>query len=78
MMLMISFRPEYEEKEATVSVDDGQVIGQTMQVLKEAGIFPKEAKIVRSMRTKERIPTESTYRESRIYNGDILIFPYEI
>lgn len=74
MMLMISFRSEREAKEITISVDDEQIIGRTMNVLAEAGIFHTKAQIVRSMRTKERIPTENTYKESRIFNGDILIF----
>ena len=71
---MISFRSACEEKEVTVSVDDGQAIAQTLRVLKEAGVFRAGTETVRSMRTKERIATENTYRDSRIYNGDILMF----
>lgn len=73
-MLMISFRSEREKKEITVSVDDEQVIGRTLHVLGEAGIFHTGTRMVRSMRTKERIAIENTYKDSHIFNGDILIF----
>lgn len=71
---MISFRSEREEKEVTISVDDGQTIGRTITVLRETGIFNTKTQIVRSMRTKERIAIENTYKDSHIFNGDILMF----
>ncbi len=71
---MISFRSEHEEKEVTISVDDGQTIGRTITVLRETGIFHTKAQIVRSMMTKERTAIANTYKDSHIFNGDILMF----
>ena len=75
MMLTISLKNQAENKIITVTVDDEQSIEGTLKVLIEAGILNEiGSRTVRSMRSKERIYIEKTYKDSHIYNGDILIF----
>ena len=75
MMLTISLRNLAEDKNVTVTVDEEQKIEGTLKILSEAGIINgMECQTVRSMRNKNRIHVEQTYKESHIYNGDILVF----
>lgn len=74
MTLTISFMSKHEKKEVTVMVDSSQKISGTIYVLSEAGIFNvRNVNTIRSVRTKERLQMEKSYKESRIYNGDILV-----
>lgn len=74
MMLTISLRQSPEDKNITIMVEEEQKIEGTLQVLAEAGIIEDHPyRTVQSYRSKERVSVGSTYKESRIYNGDILM-----
>lgn len=72
MTMTISFRSKHEDKEVTIMVDSTQNVSGTLQVLAEAGIFPRREYTVRSVRSGKRLVPECNYEESRIYNGDII------
>lgn len=73
-MLTISLRQSPESENITIMVEEEQKIAGTLQVLTEAGIIEDHPyHTVQSYRTKERISAASTYKEGRIYNGDILM-----
>lgn len=75
MMLTISLKHPAEDRMVTVTVDEEQNIKGTLKILSEAGIINgMDCQTVRSMRNRNRIHVEQTYRESHIYNGDILVF----
>ena len=73
MTMTISFRSKHEDKEVTIMVDSTQNISGTLQVLTEAGIFPRREYTVRSVRSGTRLKPDQNYEESRVYNGDIIL-----
>lgn len=73
-MLTISLRQLPDSKNITVMVDEEQTISGTLRILIQAGIIEnRKYHTVQSCRSKERIAITSTYKNGKIYNGDILM-----
>lgn len=57
-------------------VSDAQQIAETMKILIDRGLLDEEAednvKYVKSLRTNNQVNILLTYKEAKIYSGDIL------
>ena len=65
----------YEKKEYDIMTNPDNSIAQTMKILQEKGMIPAsdgEPAQIYSVRKKRTVPANVTYRESGIYQGDIL------
>ena len=71
-MLTLSFDIKPLDKRLNIMVNEDQVIGNTLLVLEGKGLVRPGAVSVRSGRGGERINPRLTYRQARIYTGDIL------
>ena len=77
MKITITIKNEQDGKSYDVSLDNRQKIATTLKVMSENlpefmnGIGTNPA--VQSERTSRHLKLESTYEESHIYTGDILI-----
>lgn len=65
-----------EEQEYDIQADEDSSIYNTIKILTEKGMLPFHVEDIPaqiySMRKRRKIPTESSYRENRICQGDIL------
>lgn len=65
-----------DEKEWDIQADENSSIQNTLKILRERGMLAMQEenipKTVYSVRKRRSIDTERTYRESGIYQGDIL------
>ncbi len=73
MMLTISLAILSENKQIDIMVNEEQRISNTLEVIEEQGMIRENKNVVlRSQRSRQRIDPQHSYKEERIYNGDIL------
>ncbi len=77
-MLTITIRSLSENKSIDIKINEKQKISNTIAVLEDAGLLKCNGRIpkVRSKRNRKRIDMNSTYQESNVFNGDILVLEY--
>ncbi len=77
MQLTLTFMSEKYSFQKDIMVNSRQSIGETIQILTEAGYItqlPGKGYRVRSLRTQQFVLSEKSYEQSGIYYGDILEF----
>lgn len=77
-MLTISIISRLDNINIDIRVNSRQKISNTIEVLQDAGMLKSEKQIsaIRSKRSKRRIDINSSYQDSKIYNGDTLLLEY--
>ncbi len=76
-MLRITYR-NVTGRELDLMVSSKQKIKETLRVLNDTQIYHMSSKIpdyVIARRRNRRVPTECTYEQAEIYEGDILEIP---
>lgn len=76
MQLKLTFRGE-DKQEIDLMVDEDQKIAETIQVLAERELWDGEQadsiQYIKSLRSNKQVNILLTYREAKIYSGDILV-----
>lgn len=76
MQLKLTFKGE-DKQEIDLMVDEDQKISETIQVLAERELWDGELtdsmQYIKSLRSNKQVNILLTYREAKIYSGDILV-----
>ena len=76
MQLKLTFKEKYGPG-IDLMVDEDQRIAETLQVLAERELWDGEqeepVRYIKSLRTNKQVDILLTYREAKIYSGDILV-----
>lgn len=76
MQLKLTFKDK-DQREIDLMVDEDQKISETIQVLAERELWDGEQadsiQYIKSLRSNKQVNILLTYREAKIYSGDILV-----
>lgn len=76
MQLKLTWRVSEQNKDFNLLVSEEQKIIETLQVLAEKGLIAGELadsiRYVRTLRTNNQVNVLLTYKEGKIYSGDII------
>lgn len=76
MQLKLTWRISEQNRDFTILVSDEQKMIETIQVLERRGFITEGSsdsiRYVRALRTNNQVNIHLTYKEGKIYSGDIL------